>query len=62
MKATVDAETCTGCTLCTQTCSEVFKMDGDVAVVFTDPVPPEAEETCRQAAEECPVEAIKIEE
>jgi len=62
MKAAVDAETCTGCELCTQTCAEVFTMEGDKAVVSVDPVPAEAVDTCKQAAEECPVEAIKIEE
>ena len=59
MTAIVDKETCTGCGLCEQTCPEVFKMDGDVAVAV-ETVPAEAEETCKQAADECPVEAIKI--
>jgi ferredoxin len=36
-------------------------MDGDVAVATVDEVPGDAEETCRQAAEECPVEAITVE-
>ena len=62
MKAIVDADECTGCELCTQTCPEVFEMDGDVAVVKVGDVPSELEETCRQAAEECPVECISIED
>jgi ferredoxin len=62
MKAIVDQETCTGCTLCTQTCPEVFKMEDDKAVVCADPVPTDSEETCRQAADDCPVDAISIEE
>jgi len=61
MKATVDKETCTGCALCTQTCPEVFKMEDDKAAVHANPVPQSAEETCKKAAEECPVNAIKIE-
>ncbi len=32
-----------------------------LAVTKVDEVPADAEETCRQAAEECPVEAIIIE-
>ncbi len=62
MKAKVDADDCTGCELCTQTCPEVFEMEDDIAVVKGDSVPSGTEETCRQAAEECPVECINIEE
>ena len=60
MIATVDKDTCTGCELCTQTCPEVFRMEGDVAFAYANPVPAEHEDTARQAAEECPVEAIAI--
>jgi ferredoxin len=62
MRAIVDQDTCTGCELCTETCPEVFEMQNDTAVEKVDVVPPEAEETCREAAEDCPVEAITIEE
>lgn len=62
MKAMVDKEACTGCELCVQTCPEVFRMEEEKAVAYKDPVPSEAQGTCRQAAEECPVEAIKIQE
>lgn len=62
MKARVDAEACTGCGMCVETCPEVFKMEGDVAVAHTNPVPAEAEEKCRQASKECPVDAIPLEE
>ncbi len=62
MKAVVDQETCTGCGLCPDTCPEVFELDGDVARAKVDVVPPEVENTCREAAESCPVEAISIEE
>lgn len=61
MKAIIDKEACTGCGLCEQTCAEVFKMEEDKAIVIADPVPAEAEETCKQSAEECPTEAIKVE-
>lgn len=62
MKAIVDADECTGCELCSQTCPEVFDMEDDIAVVKGDSVPGGEEETCRQAAEECPVECIAIED
>ena len=61
MKVTVDADLCTGCELCVQTCPDVFEMEDDIAKAKTDTVPPEAEESAKQAAEECPVEAIKLE-
>jgi len=51
MKAIVDKEICTGCPLCTDICPEVFKMDGDVAVAYNDPVPAEYEDSCRDAAD-----------
>ncbi len=60
MKAMVN-DTCSGCGLCEQTCPEVFVLEGDKAIVKGDAVPADAEETCKQAAEECPDEAIIIE-
>ncbi len=62
MKATVDPDLCIGCAVCEQICEAVFEMEDDVAVVKVDPVPPEAEECCRDAADACPVEAIAITE
>ncbi|MFH1678897.1 MAG: ferredoxin [Candidatus Omnitrophota bacterium] len=60
MKVKVSADICTGCTLCVQACPEVFSMKDDKAAVYVNVVPEEAEESCRNAAQECPVEAIKI--
>jgi ferredoxin len=63
MKAIVDVETCTGCGLCADVCPEVFELNEEsIAEVIADPVPPQAEDTCRDAAESCPVDAIYIEE
>ncbi len=62
MKTKVDPDICTGCELCTQICPEVFEMEDDLAVTKVDEVPADIEEACRQATEECPVEAIIIEE
>ncbi len=60
VKAEVDQDECTGCELCIDTCPDVFEMVGDLAVSKRGKVPPGAEESCTQAAEDCPVEAIKI--
>jgi ferredoxin len=61
VKASVDADLCTGCGLCESTCPEVFELQDDVAVVKVDTVPKDAEEACQEAAEDCPVEAISCE-
>ncbi|HID92891.1 MAG TPA: ferredoxin [bacterium (Candidatus Stahlbacteria)] len=62
MKAVVDQELCTGCELCVETCPEVFEMQGDIAKVKVDKVPEDAIDSCKEAAENCPAEAITIEE
>jgi len=60
MRAKVDVDSCTGCELCTQTCPEIFFMKGDVAEAKAIVVPSDCEDACKQAADECPVEAISI--
>ena len=61
MKAFVNPDLCTGCELCAQTCPEVFRMEGDKAVAFANPALADDEASCREAAQDCPVEAISIE-
>ncbi len=60
MIAIVDEELCTGCGLCVDTCPDVFELLDDLAKVIIEPVPSEAEQVCREAAEDCPVEAISL--
>ncbi|MFH1046652.1 MAG: ferredoxin [Candidatus Omnitrophota bacterium] len=62
MKAQVDADLCVGCELCANTCPEVFVMEDGKAVVKTGSVPGDAEDSCRESQENCPVEAISLEE
>jgi ferredoxin len=62
MKAIVDKILCIGCGLCADLYPELFEMDNDdIAQAKLDPVPPEAEDGCRDAAAQCPVSAIQIE-
>lgn len=58
----IDEEKCIGCTLCVRACPEVFKMEGDKAVLLANTVPPGAEDSCKDAVQQCPVEAITIQQ
>ncbi|MBN1602628.1 MAG: ferredoxin [Chitinispirillaceae bacterium] len=63
MKAKVDQDACISCGLCVEICPAVFEMNTeDKAVVKSEKIPAEAKDACRQAAANCPVEAITITE
>ena len=62
MKAVVDKDLCTGCGLCINTCPEVFELEADVAIVKVDTIADELVDSAKEASQNCPVEAIKIEE
>jgi ferredoxin len=59
MRVTVDEETCIGCGLCAEECPEVFEMNDDKVRVKIDEVPEDAVDSCKEAADNCPVEAIQ---
>ena len=62
MKVSVDKDLCTGCGLCVDSCPEVFEMQGDTAGAKTPNVTDKAlMEKAKEAASNCPVEAIKAE-
>lgn len=57
MPAKVDAETCTGCEACVDSCpSEAIRMEGEKAVIDVEKCV-----DCGVCVDECPVEAISME-
>lgn len=60
MTPKIDEDLCIGCGNCEEVCPDVFELEEDglsrVIGSCND------EECCREAAEECPVEAITLEE
>ncbi|NLI79788.1 MAG: ferredoxin [Candidatus Riflebacteria bacterium] len=62
MKVHVDPEICIGCGLCAGICPVVFRMEDGKAVVIVEIVPAASCTACRQASQECPVQAIVIKE
>ncbi len=61
MEALVN-EDCIFCGLCADLCPEVFQLGDESAFVAVQKVPVEHEDCCREAAEECPTDAIIINE
>lgn len=62
MQAIVDKNACIGCGVCPSVCPEVFKLDDDgLASAYVTPVPAEFEDMADEAADSCPVNAIRIE-
>lgn len=62
MLAIVDRSKCIGCGTCAQICPRVFEMDDEgLAVAFANPIPTIEEASAQEAADSCPVEAIRIE-
>jgi len=61
MKVTVDKDLCTGCGICEETCPEVFEVKDGVSTVKVSKVPDDLVESCKEAADSCPVEAITCE-
>lgn len=53
-------ENCIACGMCVSVCPEVFSMsDEGHAVAIEGDVPTEVEDSAREAAEGCPVDAIE---
>ena len=63
MKAKVDPDLCVGTGSCVSLCPNVFELGDDgIAKAKVDTVAAEDEESCREAAQQCPTDAISIEE
>jgi ferredoxin len=62
VKAIIDPELCTGCELCVSTCPDLFQMEGDIAKTIVEIIPDAALDSAKQAVEDCPAAAIKLEE
>jgi len=54
-------EDCIACERCVEICPVVFQMGTEFAEVKTSPVPDEYEDDVREAADECPTDAIIVE-
>jgi ferredoxin len=61
MTVRIDPDLCTACGLCTDSVAQVFKMGKDVAEVINANVPANLENAVRDAASDCPAEAIIVE-
>ena len=61
MKARVDEDLCIGCGICEDIAPEVFSLEHEpTAQVIMNPVEADFQEVVRQAAENCPEEAIEV--
>jgi ferredoxin len=59
-KLQIDSKNCIGCTLCTQIAPNTFEMKDDGKSYISNPNG-DSEDRIKQAAESCPVDAVKFE-
>ena len=61
LQVNVNRHKCSGYALCADICPSVFKIDDDGFAVVEGSAPSELEAEVREAASECPAEAIIVE-
>ncbi len=63
MKAFVDPDLCLGCGICETVAPEVFQLGPDaIAHVLLEEIPANLQAATREAMDQCPEQAISIEE
>jgi ferredoxin len=64
MKVSINSKACIGCAVCCNSCQEIFTFDDElgIAIVKSEKVPAELKEKCKEAAKNCPADAIEIKE
>ena len=63
MKVHVNTQVCAGFGVCVGLCPEVFGLHDDgYAIVLVNEVPPKLEDTVRQAVNQCPANAISLDD
>lgn len=62
MEVRIDEDLCTGCGLCEETCTDIFKLneDKDIAEIIKTDYDEYDEECIQEAVESCPSEAITV--
>ncbi|MCP4606756.1 MAG: ferredoxin [Proteobacteria bacterium] len=63
MKVKIIEDECTGCEECVEAVEDIFEMtdDGELAKVKVETVPSDLEDDVKEAADDCPAEAIVVE-